>query len=179
VRVLANLAYYRSGWNENGRRFSGEPYRTFNANCFEHVYLDWSKLFGNHDEKHHWRKVVTDQRHFKEGLLAALDCDEAAYREFWGQMLAVRNQVVAHQDIFVEIPTPMLDSALQSVSYFLNYIYENEVGEGIRIEHRYEPNDTYEMFQRWGATFWNGDEPTPEEKRLLSLRTVRLDPNLN
>lgn len=177
VALLRNLAFYRTGWEGRNRRFAGEPYRTFNANCFDQIYLEWCKLFGSWNEEHHWRKVVTDSDCFEEGLLAALDCGGPAFEVFHAEMKEVRDRVVAHQDVYEEIPTPTFDKALQSVSYLLIYIYENEVGQEIKLKYRYDPSEIYERFRRWGTTFWNGEEPTPDDRRLLTLRTVRLDQN--
>ena len=177
VALLRNLAFYRTGWEGHNRRFTGEPYRTFNANCFDQVYLEWCKLFGSGNEQHHWWQVVTDPDCFKEGLLAALDCDDPAFGVFRDEMKEVRDRVVAHQDVYEEIPTPTFDKALQSVSYLLRYIYENEVGPEINVSHHYDPAETYESFRQVGKEFWNGEEPTADDRRSFTLRTVRLDQN--
>ena len=175
VRCLANLAYYRSGWKESTRLFDGDPYRLFNANCFGYVYLEWYKLFGSTDDEHHWRNIVADKEAFKSGLLINLGCNSGEYQSYWNDMVAVRDKVIAHQDYFDEMPTPNLENVLKSIKYLMEYIYNNEIVDGIELKHRYDPNEMYENFYRWGDMFWKGLDPTPEDRKTLVIRTVQLD----
>ena len=160
VRCLSNLAFYRTGWNDGNRIFFGEPYRQINANFYDHIYLEWCKLFGARGEEHHWSKLISNGETFKASLLENLNCSDEEYEEFWNQMTEVRNRAVGHQDVFEEIPAPMFDYALQSVSFLLNYIYENEIPDGVELAYRYDPEELYELYSNWGNEFWNGEEPT-------------------
>jgi len=155
ARFLKNLAFYRTGWEEKGKRFAGEPRSTFNANCFEHCYLDWCKLFGASGQKHHWQRVVSNQEKFKDGLCVALKCDWSAFAAFVKEMRTVRDKVVAHQDVYDEIPTPRLDNALQAVCYLVSYVCENEV-EGIIVRNQFDPDERYKACQEKGEEFWLG-----------------------
>jgi hypothetical protein len=171
--LLRNLAYYRSAWEDERSIYGGEPYRAFNMNCHYLVYLEWGKLFGSYNERHHWKNLVCEPDKFRRGLYDVLDCDEDAYKEYQGKMLTIRDKAIAHQDIYNRIEGVHLDKALLSTCYLIKYVHDHE-SDGIEILHGEDPQGEYNKYFLWGREFWTGTVPADQIHRRLRVRTVAL-----
>ncbi|MGA7749305.1 MAG: hypothetical protein WCA63_04090 [Gallionella sp.] len=80
---MRNLAYYRAGWN--GNHFSipaSEFNKTVNSNFIDICVLEWCKLFGEHQEPHHWKNIVANKKEFKSGLLSCLKTDSKGLDDY-------------------------------------------------------------------------------------------------
>lgn len=125
---LRNLAFYRSGWR-NGSLIVDDPFWTnVNGNFLDICVLEWCKLFGDSRGKHHWRKVITDEQAFRDGLFRAIAMTEVEFAIYIDSMKTYRDKFVAHLDEQNRMDIPDLTGAQASASFLYDYLlsYEEE-----------------------------------------------------
>ena len=66
------MAYYRAGWKNKRLIRENEFWVSVNGNCIDIAVLEWCKLFGDVNDSHYWKKVVTNVSNFESGLLLAI-----------------------------------------------------------------------------------------------------------
>ena len=79
---LRNLAFYMAGWRKGELIFKDQFWVNANGNFLDICVLEWCKLFVDKRGKHHWRKVITDQASFYDGLLQAVNLTEAEFEAY-------------------------------------------------------------------------------------------------
>jgi hypothetical protein len=130
-----NLAYYRVGQSEPLKSLLNEAHseasfwRQASANFIDMCVLEWCKLFGDKNGKHHWSSVVSDRASFEAGLLAQLKMDVTAFQLQVDAMRLYRDKFVAHRDSLHVMDIPMLDMAQASVWYLHEYLVSTESGD--------------------------------------------------
>ena len=87
-----NVAYYRAGW-ESGELIDKTEYgATTNSNFIDLGLLEWCKVFGNHEEKHHWKNIVSNKISFRENMLETINVDIKGLKTHWKKVLTYRNK---------------------------------------------------------------------------------------
>lgn len=123
---LRNLAFYRAGWRK-GALILKEPFWvTANGNFLDTCVLEWCKLFADVRGQHFWRKVVTEQTDFFDGLLKTLGQAGADFDTYVKEVKTYRDRFVAHLDSDLKMQIPNLDVARNSIVYLYDYILANE-----------------------------------------------------
>jgi hypothetical protein len=121
-----NLAYYKGGWD--GQKFKGrdEFWATVNSNFLDICVLEWSKLFGDHSDKHHWKKIVDDKIILKSTMFTKLGITQTDFDNCWESIKEYRDKFVAHLDSEEVMYIPVLDNiAWFAVIYYYNYVIKS------------------------------------------------------
>lgn len=147
---LRNSAFYRSGWRNGRRVFREQFWVNANGNFLDIAVLEWCKLFADQKSKHHWRKVVTDQDQFLNGLLATLEITEAELSSYGSEMRTYRDKFVAHLDEEPRANIPRLKVAKASVVYLYDHLLANEEENGCFHDAPASATAFYQRFEREG-----------------------------
>lgn len=127
-----NLAYYRVGQSEHGKRMleSVSPTASFwlqaNVNFLDCAVLEWCKLLGDKKGEHHWRRIVSDADRFETELLDRIGMSADAFNEWTVTIRRYRDKFVAHLDSDPVAIIPMLDAAKASVRFYHGYVVTQE-----------------------------------------------------
>lgn len=140
-----NCAYYHAGWDGKQTKATNEFWATVQGNFIDIAVLEWLKLFGDHKDKHHWKKVVDDKEAFKKDMLISCEITEDNLAQCRESFKAYRDKSIAHLDSgeTMNIPTLDVPLPLALAKYYYRYV-ANELGEtGLRklprnIEHYYQ-----------------------------------------
>src|SRR5450830_84239 len=81
--LTRNLAYYHAVWSEFQPKHEGEFWITVLGNFIDVCVLEWSKLFGDNNGKHYWKRIVDDEASFKARLLSTIGITEAQWEQSW------------------------------------------------------------------------------------------------
>lgn len=123
---LRNLAFYKAGWRKGKLIFKDQFWVNANGNFIDVCVLEWCKLFGDKRGQHNWRKVITNQTAFFNGLLLAIGKTETAFDSYIEEMKMYRDKFVAHLDSEEVMNIPKLKVARNSVSFLYSYLLANE-----------------------------------------------------
>lgn len=88
--------------------------------------MEWCKLFGDIRGKHHWKKVVTDEKSFYRNLLQEVGLSESEFDSYIEEMKTCRDKFVAHLDSENIAQIPKLEVTHNSASYLYDYLLEHE-----------------------------------------------------
>jgi hypothetical protein len=138
-----HCAYYRAGWDGKHTKATNEFWVTVQGNFIDIAVLEWLKLFGDHNDKHHWKKVVNDKESFKEQMLDSCAITEDDLVHSRESFKSYRDKFIAHLDSEEIMQIPVLDTPLALVKYYYTYVTD-ELGEArLRnlpsdIEHYYQ-----------------------------------------
>lgn len=119
---VRNYAYYRASWDGEKTKATNEFWATVQGNFLDIAVLEWLKLFGDHNDKHHWRKVVTDTDAFRKAMLKACSMDKSDLVDLRDSIKTYRDKFIAHLDSEETMYIPELDRALALVKYYYGYI---------------------------------------------------------
>jgi hypothetical protein len=99
-------------------------WRVIHGDELDIAVLEWCKIFGTNTEPTHWKAIVpdSDQTRFRSDLLAALGIDEQTWTDYWHQMKAYRDNLVAHHIVAEKFHYPVLDLALRSSYFYYEYL---------------------------------------------------------
>ncbi len=124
---LRNLAFRNAGWRRGSFALpKNQFWINIDGNFLDIAVLEWCKLFGDKRGKHFWRKVVTAEHEFLDGLLKVLDVTDAGFDAYIEEVKTYRDRFVAHLDDDEEMQIPNLRLMKISVSYLFDYILANE-----------------------------------------------------
>jgi len=126
AHCVRNIAYYRAGWKDGGLINKTEYGATINGNFIDLGLLEWCKVFGNHEEKHHWKNIVSAKALFRERMLKSIKIDEKVLKVHWKKVLTYRNKFLAHLDSNEVMHIPTLDITLKSVFFYYSYLYQHK-----------------------------------------------------
>jgi len=113
--------------------FAGKQFRssfwfdTANAHILQ-AFIYWCMVFGNYDSnKTHWKKLAVGpanalRKSFREGVCGHLGITEAEWDSYWKDMVAFRDEYVAHRDFAIRRPVPMLDRALEVAFFYDSWV---------------------------------------------------------
>lgn len=126
MHFIRNAAYYHA-WNAAPVvRKKEQFWRTLNANFIDICLLEWCKLFGDINAKHHWMKSVSDRNAFLAELYRETGLDVAKMEVYRLEVRAYRDKFVAHLDDLNEMQIPRLMPALDSVRCLYKYLVKVE-----------------------------------------------------
>lgn len=112
---------------------AGKQYRssfwidTSNAHISQ-ACVYWCMVFGNYDSnKTHWQKLAvgpadTLRTSFRKGICEHLGISEAEWESYWKDMIAFRDQYVAHRDFTNRSPVPLFDRALEVAFFYDSWV---------------------------------------------------------
>jgi hypothetical protein len=92
----------------------------------------WCMVFGTDGlNQTHWKNLSTSnaadlRRSFRERILARTGLTEESWDTYWKELVAFRNEYVAHRQLEYKKPVPILDSALE-----VAYVYDSWVRDVI------------------------------------------------
>jgi hypothetical protein len=95
--------------------------------------LEWCKVFGTNTEPTHWKAIVpgNDQERFRADMLVALGVNDSMWADYWTQMKAYRDNLVAHHIEATDVTHyPVLDLALRSSYFYYDYVIAQLRGLG-------------------------------------------------
>lgn len=126
--LVRHLVHHRALTNA----FAGKQFRssfwfdTANAHIFQ-AFIYWCMVFGNDSNKTHWKKLAvgpanTLRMSFREGVCEHLHITEAEWDSYWNDMVAFRDEYVAHRDFAIRRPVPMLDRALEVAFFYDSWV---------------------------------------------------------
>ncbi|KAE8756090.1 hypothetical protein FSO04_30775 [Paraburkholderia madseniana] len=144
--TLRNLAYYRAWFEMEKPRANEQFWISVNGNFADVTVLEWCKVLADDKGKHHWTKVVRDERAFMIGLLARLGTDEVTWSAYVKAMRFLRDKFIAHLDDELLMTLPQLDVAKVSVVYLYTYLLENEDERDVFVD---APQNAVEWFDRF------------------------------
>lgn len=119
---VRNCAYYKAGYNGKNTKANNDFWLTVWDNFIDISVLEWLKLFGDHNEKHHWKKVVEDQDSFKKEMLNTCGITEDELASCRKSFKEYRDKFVAHLDSEETMHIPELKIALAVVKYYYSYV---------------------------------------------------------
>jgi hypothetical protein len=121
------MAFRDAGW-QSGSFI--EPYNQFlvnaDGNFLDIAILEWCKLFADKRGMHSWRKIITNQSEFREGLLRFLSVSETEFEKYIDEVKAYRDRFIAHLDDDEMMVVPNLTIVRSSVSYLYDHIRSSE-----------------------------------------------------
>lgn len=123
--ALRNFAYYRTGWDGGRAQFHGELLKTANGNFVDMGVMEWCKLYGDNDQNYHWSMMLPDvdhRRRFKLGLLEHLGCGRADWNTYQRDVIAYRNNFLAHLNDHRKFKVPKLEVAIASTVYYAEFM---------------------------------------------------------
>jgi len=129
VHFMRNLAYYRTGWSEDGLKKTTDFWVTVNGNFYDICILEWCKLFADKNDKHCWMKVVDDKESFERRLIESLGLSPDEYREFVESIRRYRDKFVAHLDSDPTAQLPHFEIAERVIIFYYNYLVEKNKTE--------------------------------------------------
>jgi hypothetical protein len=98
-------------------------WRLVYGNLLDVAVLEWCKLFGADSEPTHWKRVVSDHDSFRRALRRALGIDEAKWADYWEEMKAYRDALVAHHVNSSSVTRyPSLDLCLESCYFYYAHV---------------------------------------------------------
>ena len=140
---LRNLAFYRAGVHNGKSKLKGNFWLNAYNNFLDIAVLEWCKLYADTRGKHFWRKVISRDVAFLEGLLQELGLSDTDFDDYVNQMRTYRDKFVAHLDSEEEMHIPFLQIAVNSAVYLYDYLLENE-----------ETDSCFSDAQRGGLKFY-------------------------
>ncbi len=117
-----NCAYYKAGWDGKKTKATNDFWVTVQGNFIDISVLEWLKLFGDHNDKHHWKKVVDDREAFKTEMLNKCSITEDELVNCRKSFKEYRDKFVAHLDYEETMYIPELNIALAVVKYYYCYV---------------------------------------------------------
>lgn len=122
------MAYYRAGWESKKLICNTDFWLGINGNCIDIAVLEWCKLFADHKDRHHWKKVISSPEEFEEGLLEALGPGMTldGFNYFSKTVKTYRDKFVAHLDNELVANIPSLNDCWISVEFYHKYLFRTE-----------------------------------------------------
>lgn len=117
-----NYAYYKAGWENGHFKVKDQFWVSLNGNFLDISVLEWYKLFGDHKDKHHWKKVMRHDQTFKNSMFESLNITQTDLDEVYGSIKSYRDKFVAHLDSEETGNIPKLDDALHMVSFYYSEV---------------------------------------------------------
>ena len=127
-----NYAYYLAGWDGKKTKATNEFWATAQNNFIDIAVLEWLKLFGDHNDKHHWKKVVEGRKSFKTDMLATCKITEDELKYCRESIKEYRDKFIAHLDSEEAMHIPELNIPLIVVKYYYSYVAKELGAAGLR-----------------------------------------------
>jgi hypothetical protein len=150
-----NLAYVRAAANFRNRfprNSEWDFWVTTTGNALDIATLEWCKLIGDKNDKHHWSRIVTDPAAFEAALHGDLCLPPAGFADYVASVRRYRDKFVAHLDSDRTMDIPDFDVAEHAVRFYHAYLVEHEVPDGVLLNLPSSPAAL--------ATYYKGEERT-------------------
>ncbi len=119
---VRNYAYYKAGWHDDKLKSNDQFVVSLNGNFLDICVLEWCKLFGDHSDKHHWKKIMGSDPTFKQRMFDQLNINQTDLEITYKSFRAYRDKYIAHLDSDEVFKIPEVSKGLNIV-----YFYYNEV----------------------------------------------------
>jgi len=127
-----NCVYYKAGWNGKNTKATNEFWATVQNNFIDIAVLEWLKLFGDHNDKHHWKKIAEDHDDFKEKMFECCSITEDDLKTCRESFKVYRDKFLAHLDSEETMQIPKLDLALSVVNFYYSCVAKELGTSGLR-----------------------------------------------
>ena len=117
---------------------------TFN-NAIDLAVLDWFHLFGYQNDDLHWKRVVSDNDKFRDGLFNYLNLSKEGFEAYRNEIKAYRDKDIAHIEIRPVSNVPEMSIALKACNYYNKYVLKELFTFG---DYSKWPNDLMEYYQK-------------------------------
>jgi hypothetical protein len=130
---MRNLGYYRAGFRDNAagkKELKGKGinfWRHVSSNFLDAAVMEWCKLFGDKNGKHHWSKIVSDQAMFEAELLRHLGLDSDEFAKYIEGIRRYRDKFAAHLDSDRVMHIPDFEIAKAAVEFYHKWILQKEI----------------------------------------------------
>jgi len=137
---IRNLAYYRAGFRDNAvgkKELRGRGLNLWlhvSSNFLDAAVMEWCKLFGDKNGKHHWSKIVSDTAIFEAGLLQHLGVDADRFAKYIEEIRRYRDKFAAHLDSDRVMHIPDFEMAKSAVEFYHKYIVQKEIQSPEELE---------------------------------------------
>lgn len=142
VEIARNFSIQRYCYLEAEKNTvaKGRLFTTIRSNYFDIAVLDWMLLFGNRDDPHHFKKLITDSASFKRDLLLKLNFNESEWTTYRDELKKFRDKRVAHFEQNTDVIVPSLDKALVCVSEYYKALIEESNNIDANATRAYDPS---------------------------------------
>ena len=153
---LRNVAYFRAGWREGEPVFSLKSnfQRTLNGNFLDVAVLEWRKL-SHRNEKHSWKRIVTDVTSFESTLLTRLNLNQMSFEDYQTSVWEYRDKFVAHLDLEDRMNFPKLDIIADAVKFYYEYMIYEEPNAGLVAYGPLLMDDYFDACYREAVAFYD------------------------
>ncbi|CAM2977542.1 hypothetical protein LEAN103870_11490 [Legionella anisa] len=119
-----NCSYYRASWiDKKTSKAKTQFWITIQSNFLDIAIMEWMKLFGNNNDQHHWKNIVTEPDSFKANMLHHCKLTSEEFDSYHKEMKSYRDQFVAHLDSELIMQIPDLTNAINTTEYYYASIY--------------------------------------------------------
>ena len=122
------LCLLSGSWDGKKTKATNEFWATVQCNFIDIAVLEWLKLFGDHNDKHHWKKIIEDRETFKKEMLSSCKITEDELAKSRDSIKEYRDKFIAHLDSEEVMHIPVLDTPLALVKYYYSCV-ANELNE--------------------------------------------------
>jgi hypothetical protein len=129
---IRNYAYYEAGWDGKTSKANNDYLKTVQGNFIDISVLEWWKLFGDYNDKHHWKKIIDKPSTFKKEMLEDAAITEEELSICRKTFKAYRDKFLAHLDSDDIMNIPEFDIALSVVKFYYNKIAIELGASGLR-----------------------------------------------
>jgi len=137
---IRNITFYKSGFKDGRILYNDQFWITANGNFLDIAVLEWCKMFGDWNSKHHWRLVINSDDSFLMGLLAELDLTEAEYNTQKARVRHYRDKFIAHLDDENTMHIPDVSMMEKSVYYLFDCLRTQEVHNPLLVDCSPDPS---------------------------------------
>ena len=116
--LARNLAYFRAGWDILKPKEEGQFWITALGNFIDTSVLEWGKLFGDDNGKHHWKQIANDRTSFKHRLLEDVGISQEQWDASWKEIKDYRDKFIAHLDSELTMQVPRMDIPMRMVAFY-------------------------------------------------------------
>lgn len=115
LNCICNIASYRAGWDGKKKlKVDSNFWTRVNGNFLDMATLDWCKLFLELSGKHHWSKIYSDKKKFRNDLFLSINMSEKDFDIEAMEIKKYRDKYLAHLDEPAKIYYPKTDIMLNS-----------------------------------------------------------------
>lgn len=121
---VRNYAFYKAGWDDHEFKIKDQFWISLNGNFLDICVLEWCKLFGDHKDKHHWKRVMNADSDFKLRMFESLSINQTDLDRINGGFRSYRDKFVAHLDSDEVMHIPKVSEGFDLVRFYYDEIKE-------------------------------------------------------
>ncbi len=143
--LTRNLAYYHAQWKVLPPEKEAQFWTTVNGNFIDTSVIEWCKLFGDDNGKHHWKRIIEDRVSFKLRLLEDVGISKEQWRSCWKQLKEYRDKFLAHLDSEHTMQIPLMTIPMRMVAFYYGELRDCCSHPEVMRE---LPNDMHQYYQQ-------------------------------